>query len=299
MALDDTALNAQVLGLIRRGNTLAGLQRLLAVPPDELAGAAALNRALYALPSPAHQMRVAQEKARLLTLIAQGGEQAQPGWLFNLGCIALYEDEILNAHYYVSEVLRLAPDHLAAQHNLAYTLELMADVEEARTQYERVLTADPQFLLSQVNLALLDLFANQADAGIRALEALYAAHPDNQGLLLYLCRARLTRRAPGDAQAVMALLDGGDSLKAFQDLAECRAFACYLAEDYAAAEQALQGLLAQEPRSLFAVTGMLKVAFARQDRSTLRQYAQRYQALNPDETAQALLAALADADAAA
>ena len=295
MALNGMALNAQVLGLIRQGNTLAGLQRLLAAPTHELSGAAALNRILYALPSPANQQQVVREKARLHALITQGGEQVQPGWLFNLGCIALYDDEILNAHYYFSEVLRLAPGHLAARHNLAYTLELMADVDEAQVQYGQVLAADPQFLLCRVNLALLDLSAERADAGILALEELHAAHPDNLGLLLYLCRARLTRRAPGDARAVTALLGEGTASRDYQDLAECHAFACYLAEDYMAAEQAFQALLAQSPHSLFAVTGMLRVAFARKDHSTLRQYAQRYQALHPDNKAAALLAALTDA----
>ncbi len=293
------ALNTQVQRLLRQGNTLAGLQRLLAVPAGELSGAAALNRALYALPTPANHALVAQAKAPLHERIAQSGEQVQPDWLFNLGCIALYEDEILNAHYYFSEVLRQAPGRLAARHNLAYTLELMTDVEEARSEYEQVLADDAGFLLSRVNLALLDLATGSADAGIGDLEALHQAHPDNHGLLLYLCRALLTRRAPGDAEAVIARLAAGDGPRAYQDLAECRAFACYLARDYGAAERAFQDLLAAEPRSLFAVTGMLKVAFARRDRSTLRQYAHRYHALNPDETADALLAALAEADGAA
>lgn len=299
MAPNTMALNAKVLGLIRQGDTLAALQCLLPVPATGLTGAAALNRALYALPTPANQALIEAEQARLQDLVAQGGEQAHPTWLFNLGCIALYHDEILNAHYYFSEVLRLAPGHLAAQHNLAYTLELMTDVDEARAQYAQVVAADPAFLLSSVNLALLDLTTDRADAGIRALQELHAAHPDNRGLLLYLCRAMLTRRAPGDAAAVVALLAESDGAGVYQDLAECHAFACYLTADYAAAERAFQALLAQAPRSLFAVTGMLKVAFARRDASSLQRYAQRYRELNPDEQADALLAALDEADAAA
>ncbi len=114
-----------------------------------------------------------------------------------------------------------------ARHNLAYALELLADTGEARAEYERVLAANPASVITQLNLALLDLQEGQYEAGLQRLERLYADDPDNIGLVLYLCRGLLVRGAPGDLEGVLELVGQQADAERYPDLRECRAYALY------------------------------------------------------------------------
>ncbi|HUJ76465.1 MAG TPA: tetratricopeptide repeat protein [bacterium] len=273
--------NAEMLRLIAAGNTLEGQRRLFSAPPDPEDLLLSLNRALLSVPSEESNTFLQQAQYGHEALLPRGHNQDQPLILYNLGCLALYQDDVQEAKRRFQHVLDLEPDNRYARHNLGYAHELMADMVEARREYERVVLEDPDLTLTRLNLALLLAQEGRPEASISALRLLHQQNRDNMGILLYLCRSLLARGIPEHTNEALELLENHPQWKEFLDLWECRAYAQYLAGLYEAAEGSFRELLSHSPENLFAHMGLIKVLAARGDIPALRQALEAYQALNP------------------
>jgi tetratricopeptide (TPR) repeat protein len=286
--------NEQIVELIAAGNTLLGQKQLFALPPSATPAAdeplIALNRALLTPPDEANAERVQQAKEEHLARLPTARGAALALLQFNLGCIALYQDEVQEAQTRFGEVVKLDPDHRYARHNLAYTCELMADLSEARANYARIVHRPDDLALSRLNLALVRGEEGDASGCADGLRALHRRDPGNMGVLLYLCRALLANKTQADAQEVVDLLRPGKEWAEFLDLCECRAYALYVLGETEAAESAFRELLAAGEESLFARLGLIKALAAQGNFPALKEELERYQALNPPENLSAVLA---------
>jgi tetratricopeptide (TPR) repeat protein len=280
--------NDRLLELISKGDTLQTLHLLFA---DGAPGGARLelNRALYGPASEAHdaRLRAADQQHRTRVGSLSGPEHVTA--LYNLGCFALSQDDVMEARVRFAEALELDPQHLMARHNLAYAHELLAETDDARREYQAVLAQNPDCVLTRLNLAQLALAEGDYEGGLAHLDALHRQDPGNMGLLLYLCRGLLLRGSPPDLERVLALLQEARDTERYVDLQECRAYAQYLLGDLEAAETAFRQLLEASPDNLFALTGMLKVLGQHGRPEDVRPYAERYQALHPSEAIAAVL----------
>lgn len=279
--------NDQILEQIAAGNTLQGQRLLFSASATNTAGKegalAALNRALL---GPAGEENAAyvqkmKEEHEALLGAAKGPEVAV--LMYNLGCFALYQDDIQEAQLRFQEVLKLQPDHAYARHNLAYTYELMAELAEARTQYERVASGPKGLPLSRLNQALARSEDGDIEGSVGDLRALYRKDPANMGLLLYLCRALLVGGSKEGAKEAIDLLDRSKEWLEYLDLWECRAYALYVLGQIHEAESAFRELLTTSPESLFARLGLIKTLAARGSFLELKQELERYESLNPPE----------------
>jgi len=286
--------NDRLLALIANGDTLQALNRLLADPaPTD--PRLAINRALFGPVDDATTELVAASVNEHRMQVGGSAGPARVATLYNLGCFALQQDDVLEARLRFAEALELAPEHLMARHNLAYCHELLAESDAARAEYQAVLSQNPDCALTRLNLAQFALQEGDYEAGLEDLEALYADDPGNMGVLLYLCRGLLQRGEAADVERAMALLDQTADAERFVDLQECRAYALFKQGDLEAAEAIFRTLLEAAPDNLFALTGMIKVLGEGGATAELKGYAERYQALQPSESISALLADLAAA----
>jgi len=120
-----------IIELIATGNTLQGQKQLFSEPnqpansPEETV--AVLNRALLAPPSAENAAVIQLAKEDHLSRLGTAHGAELPVLMYNLGCFALYQDDIQEAQLRFQEVLKLDPGNRYARHNLAYTYELMAD----------------------------------------------------------------------------------------------------------------------------------------------------------------------------
>ncbi len=283
------ATTESVLDLMAQGDTLEGQKQLFSGEPAPGDRLTRLNRGLYGTGHEDGTAMIEDEQERLLERLPQTRGPAQAVLTYNLGCIALYEDDILEAKQRFTEVLKVEPSNRFARHNLAYANELLAEYEQAKTQYGAVLVQDPGFVLSRMNLALLRLQLGEVDAGLDDLRALHQQHPRNMGVLLYLCRSLLASGARDDAQAVLELLERRHDWEEFLDLRECHAFALYVLDKHAEAEAAFRGLVEANGRNLFARLGLIKVLGARGNFGELGEQLERYQALHPPDSVQSVL----------
>jgi predicted Zn-dependent protease len=280
--------NERVLELMGQGDTLACQRELLAADHQDAQQddpVLETNRLLYGHADEAAQDFVENLRIEHLRALSRTPALEQGMLLYNLGCFRLFLDEVQDARLRFESVLEAEPDNRFARHNLAYTMELTTELDEAREQYRRVLQEDPGFTLSALNLALLDLQEGKLERGIGALGELHHRDPGNQGLLLYFARALLQRRQEGDPQEVVNLLDGlpaqGRPQRPLLELWECRAFALFLTGDLTEAEQAFRDLIGAAPDNLFARLGLIKVLAKRHDFPELLQQLEEYQALHP------------------
>jgi len=286
--------NEQILELIAAGDTLLGQKRLFAPAPSGAPATndalATLNRALLTPPSDANAEMVQKAKDEHLALLAttHGSELALV--LFNLGCFALYQDDVQEAQIRFNEVLKLDPDNRYARHNLAYSYELMADLPEARAHYERITHRPDDLALSRLNRALLRGEEGNTKGSAADLRELHRQDPRNMGALLYLCRALLASKTAEGAQEVVDLLNERKEWSEFLDLCECRAYALYVLGQAKEAETSFRELLAASEDSLFARLGLIKSLAVRGDLKTVKQELERYQALDPPENLDAVLA---------
>lgn len=286
-----TTENDRLLERVTQGDTLQALN-LLHAGTGEGDSRLALNRALYGPLSDEHGERIREAEQAHRERLAELAPAEKVAALYNLGCFALMQDDVLEARLRFDEVLELEPGHLMARHNLAYAHELMAEVDEARREYEAVLAAHPDCGLSRLNLAQLKLAEGDHEGGLADLEAMHGQDPANMGVLLYLCRGLLLRGGNADLQRVLELLSATAEADTFVDLQECRAYAQYLLGDLEAAERSFAHLLESSEDNLFALAGMIKVLGQRSDFDGLRPYAERYEALAANESIAALLAEL-------
>ncbi|MBI3993151.1 MAG: tetratricopeptide repeat protein [Candidatus Lambdaproteobacteria bacterium] len=289
-----TELNQSVLDQIREGNTLEAMKLLFGRASAQATGVVAINRALFGTHRPGQTEAIDQAVERHLALLESSSPEQRDTVLYNLGCFALFRDEVLDAHYYFTEAVHARSDHLAARHNLGYTFELMAETDNARREYEAVLAQDPGFVISRVNLAQLDIAEGDVERALETLRELRRGRPTNLGITLYLCRALLQRGTIADAKEVLTLLASTAKWQTYQDLRECRAYAKFLSGDADGAEADFREMLSDEATSLFAVAGLVKICAARKDWDAMQSFAEQYHALNPTEAARRLLAAYTD-----
>jgi len=279
----------QFFDLMRQGNTLDGLSRLMAVPPETQEPRVTLNMILYAPGEPQRDEVVSHEQERHLTLLATARGPRRDLLLYNLGCFALFQDDVMEARLRFEEVVAEQPGNLYARHNLALAHELMADFDAARAGYGDVLAQDPGFVLSRLNLALLDMHLGDLAAGRDALRGLVREQPDNMGALLYLCRALLKGGQPVAAREVLGLLGERHDWRHYPDLRECYAFALYLCDENEEAEAELRALLAEDDRNRFARQGLIRLLARRGAFAELREHAERLHALFPSFETRALV----------
>lgn len=284
--------NDHLLELIGKGDTLRALNQLY-TDSAPTGGRLALNRALYGAAGDGGEglldTALETQRARLGTL----DERDRATAIFNLGCIALSQDDVDEAILRFGEVLEMEPQHVMARHNLAYAHELMAETDEARREYEAVLAQNPASALTRLNLAQLKLQGGDVEAGVADLEALHRSDGDNMGVLLYLCRGLLERGGEDDLRAVLERLEASAEAMRYVDLQECRAFALFQLGDLDGAEQAFRQLLETSADNLFAITGMLKVLGQRNDYKGMKPFAERHQALDASDAGAAMLTDLA------
>ena len=284
--------NDRLLDLIGKGDTLQALH-LLYNGAGSPSARLAVNRALYGAGGEVHDdiLESAQEQhqAGLNSLDARDRATA----LYNLGCFALHQDDVMQARMRFAEVLELEPQHLMARHNLAYAHELLAETDDARREYQAVLAQNPACALTRLNLAQLQLQEGEVAGGLAELEALHRADPDNMGVLLYLCRGLLQRGGEPDLRGVLERLDGSADALRYVDLLECRAYALFQLGDLDAAEKAFRALLETSADNLFAITGMIKVLGQRGDYPGMQPFVERRQAREPSDAVAALQADLA------
>lgn len=282
-----------ILDLIAAGNTLQGQLQLfsLAEASGSSAEAAvvALNQALLAPPAEKNSAIVQRAKEEHLARLAVAHGKELPNLMYNLGCFALYQDDILEAQVRFQEVLKLDPGNRYARHNLAYTHELMAELAEARSEYEKAAEGAAGLPLSRLNQALVRAEDGDAEGAIGELRDLCRGSPHNLGVLLYLCRVLLAQGTQEHSREVIQLLDRGKEWMEFLDLWECRAYALYLLGDLRQAELALRELLTVSPENLFARLGLIKALAARGSYNDMKQELERYASLNPPEDLSSVL----------
>jgi tetratricopeptide (TPR) repeat protein len=281
-----------ILELIAAGDTLQAQKQLFALPagPASADALVALDQALLAPPSEESAALVQHAKDEHLARLGTAHGKDLPLLMYNLGCFALYQDDIQEAQMRFQEVLKLDAGNRPARHNLAYTHELMEELAEARSQYEKVAAGPGALPLSRLNQALVRAEDGDADGALAELRDLYQENPRNLGLLLYLCRALLVHGGKEHAQEVIDLMNRRVEWRDFLDLWECRAFALFLVGQTGEAESAFRELLTASPESLFARLGLIKSLAARGNFNDLKQELERYAALNPPEDLTAVLA---------
>ncbi|HEX7926561.1 MAG TPA: tetratricopeptide repeat protein, partial [bacterium] len=167
MGVSDSALE-----MMATADTLEGQKRLFAGAVDPNDRLARLNRCLYGPPG-GDDALIEDEQERLLERLPKATGSTQATLLYNLGCIALYNDDIQDARQRFAEVLKLDGANRFARHNLAYANELLAEYDQAKTQYNAVVAQDPGMVLSRMNLALLRLQLGEVDLALDDLRALH------------------------------------------------------------------------------------------------------------------------------
>jgi len=273
--------SAEFLDFQRNGDVLRSIRRLDGAAhegPDRLR---ALNAHLFAPRGEASNAFVEREYARHLELLEGAGERDRAVITYNLGCIALFQDDILTAKLRFTEAARLQPGHAAALHNLALAEELMADFDEARRHLQDALELDAGQRLSQVSLALLLSMLGERVEGLRLLRELHRADPGNVGVLYTLCRTLLAGNTVADATEVRSLLEQDGAWEDFPEIRECRGHALLLLEEWQEAEQAFRDVLSEQEARPFSRLGLVKALAEQEDYGALLAAAENYAALVP------------------
>lgn len=243
--------------------------------------ALALNAILYSPQQGDPEARIQQEKARLLELLAEAAESERAALLYNLGCIALYNDDILAAKLRFREAGRLRPGHYPSIHNLAHAHELMADFDDARSELERAHNANPGSALTRINMATICFISGEAEQGLEILRELAQQDPANMGVTLHLCRGLVEHGGPEGAEEARALLDTRPGWERHPQLKACRAYACYLADAWDEGEALFREMVETDPEDEFARLGLIKTLAAQEKFDQLPEQLELYKALNP------------------
>jgi tetratricopeptide (TPR) repeat protein len=281
--------NDQFLESIIKGNILGGLELLYAEGDGSPSEPLALNRLLYGNMEEG-QLDIVREKETSLAGKLSALEDSEKALAYyNLGCFSLVQDDVVSSKDRFAQAVELSPPDLMARHNLAYAHELLAEIEEARGHYQIIQEQMPDCAITRLNLAQLSLQEGDTDAALNELQGLYDRDTGNKGLLLFLCRALLTRAEPEDVEKANQLLGVIPGLKQYPDLYECLAYAMYLSGKYDEAEQAFSELLAENEENLFARLGMIRVLCEKSDFEGVEKHTERYEELNPNEKTRELL----------
>ncbi len=271
--------STEFLRLQRSANTLRAL--------DALAGRGGgdplleLNGHLFAPRGAESLKRIQREQAALFSLLDGAEERAQGVIAFNLGCLALSQDDILSAKLRFSEAARLMPEDAAALHNLAVAQELMADFDLAQEALLRALELDPGSELSRLNLALIHREEGDTEEALRLLRDQAKAHPGNPGPLLHLCRTLLARGTEEDSQEIKQLLEDNAGWEQATEIRECLGRALLRLADFEGAAQLFREILAEGRPRPSARIGLIKALAAGEKLEELLEQAQLHESEFP------------------
>ena len=278
------SIEGEFKNLLECGNTLEAASLAGEHADDGGGSTLALNALLYNPGRGDPEDCIQQEKARLLELLANAPESERAALLYNLGCIALYNDDILAAKLRFREAGRLRPWHHPSLHNLAYAHELMADYDEAQAELERALNANPGCALTLINMAAISFVTGQVERGLDILRELAQKDPDNIGVALQLCRGLLEHGGAEEAEEARALLNEHPEWDRHPQLKACRAYACYLAAAWGEAEAVFREMVEANPEDEFARMGLIKTLAAQEKFEELPEQLEQYKALNPPQS---------------
>ncbi|MCZ6749048.1 MAG: hypothetical protein O7D96_07120 [SAR324 cluster bacterium] len=284
---------ADVAGVMERiagGSTLEGLTQLFQLEGSD--PLTRLNQALYAPARDPDTPIVQEEIERLQSQLIGASGKERAVILYNLGCLALFMDEIADARMYFQESLNLAPGFLPSRHNLGYTAELLAEIAEAERLYGEVLEQSPEFILSRLSLALVKLNQGQRDAALAELHSLAERMPGDASIALYLSRALLTSGIVSDAAEVLTLLGDVPGWEQYPDLRECSAYASYLLHEIPEAEAEFRRLLDEDEGNQFARIGLMRILAERDAIVELIPHAEALDAAAPTDESSHLLGML-------
>ena len=279
--------NSEVLDLMSHGNTVAAMTALRAAHEED--PALLLNKALYHAWQGLDPERLWQTRADHRALLARSTGPQLISLLFNLGCLALAQDDVAEACLRFQDVLRLDGGHVRALHNLGYANELMAEYDLALSTYQQALVLRPDFVISRINLALLQINTGESEGGLAALRDLAEADPENAGVVLYLCRALLAEKQTDSLTEVLVVLGRCPDTPVTPELLECRAYAEVRLGKREQAEGTFRTLVSEDSDNAFARLGMMQVLAERGDFSGLLEHAEVYHRLEPSERTQRLL----------
>lgn len=251
------------LALQRGGNTFQSLGSLIG-RSGEGDVRLELNVHLFTPHGQESQHRIQQEAAAQFDRMSEASERELAAISYNLGCFALFQDDIFAAKIRFAEAVRLRPDYSEALHNLAVAHELMADFDEARAELNRALELDPENGLSRLNLALIYREEGDTEEALRLLREQVRAHPGNMGLLYHLCRTLLARRAAEDAREVRELIEESPGWERVTAIRECLGQALLQLGELAEAEQLFREILGEGPPRPFSRIGLIKVLSAQE-----------------------------------
>ncbi|MCZ6646139.1 MAG: tetratricopeptide repeat protein [SAR324 cluster bacterium] len=280
----------EALEHLLQGNTVEA-RRLLATHADSTEEpCATTNAVLTTAVDDAGTMRIQEEKARHLNLLSQADGRERALLLYNLGCFALYQEDILTAKLRFGEAARLQPNHLPTLINLACAHELMADFDDAAAELERALMLDPASPLARLNRALLRNSMGETGEGIQALRILAAENEENPGIALHYCRALLSQPSAENGTEARELIERHPELMEHKELKECLAFACYRSGELEAAGQLFSELLAENESRLFPRMGLIKVLVAQDRFEEALPHLERYQEHAPSSEVDEVIA---------
>ena len=284
--------NERVLDFISKGNTLEGLNLLFGHAGGGGDPLLSLNSALYSPTGRDFAEQVRQAEEAHLERLQTRNDRERGLLLYNLGCFALYRDDIQTAKFRFGEALRLRPEMVQARHNFGYARELMTEIEEAEAEYRRVLEARPDYALSRINLGQILIQEGQREEGLEELRQVVAGQPENIGAALYFCRAILSGGEPEAAREALELLRGRPEWLRYPNLKECLGFAHYLLGEQERAEEIFREMLEENDAHLFPRLGLIKILAAREAHAELFTHVKRYQELSPSPEVADLIAKL-------
>lgn len=267
--------------LLSSGNTLEVSRMARSHAGNRSNSSFAINAIIFSPEKGDAEGSLPEERARYLNLLADAPELIRAMLLYNLGCIALYNDDILAAKLRFGEAARLNPEHHPSLHNLAHAHELMADTEDARNELLRALNVNPGCALTRINLATVYFATGEREQGLNTLREVAAADPDNMGAALHLCHGLLEYGGQDGAWEARAVLEQRPVWRRYPELLACGAYACYLTQAWEEAEVLFRELLEQDQGSAFARMGMIKILAARENFEELLPHLERYQQFHP------------------
>ncbi len=276
------------LELQRGGNTFQALGSLIG-RGGEGDARLELNVHLFTPHGQESEHRIQQETAAQFDRLNKAGEREQAGISYNLGCFALFQDDILAAKLRFAEAVRLRPDFPQALHNLAVAHELMADFDEARAELNRALELDPESGLSRLNLALIHREEGDTEEALRQLREQVRAHPGNMGLLYHLCRTLLARPTAEDAREVRELIEDSPGWERVTAIRECLAQALFQLRELAGAEQLFREILGEGRPRPFSRIGLIKALSAQERFAEVLEQAKLAEAEAPSAEMQKII----------
>ena len=281
--------NDNPLHLIHRGDTLTGKRELKKLSSTGYSPTIRLNSTLYGLSNQDSAGQLETEKKRHLKLLQESNREDRGTLLYNLGCFALYESDLITAKLRFSEAVRLLSELPEPLHNLGYAHELVTERKEAKHAYQRAISMDPTFGLSRVNLSNIYMLENRPEEAFEELRGLLNRDPLNAGVLYQLCRLRLKKPDEGAAREILDRTDVFSYWPEYLELKECRAAALLHLNQDEEAQALFREVLEMEERHFFSWVGLMRI-LAKQGRwDEMLGHGMRMLELFPSQELEALI----------